>query len=89
MHCPTLNELPSSPRGKAGWPWTEGSAAVADMMPDGSPWPRISIVTPSYNQGQFLEETIRLLVARYLFVPSVGCGCSLADNRCKVIFSAD
>jgi len=28
-------------------------------MPDGSPWPAISLVTPSFNQAPFIEETLR------------------------------
>jgi GT2 family glycosyltransferase len=54
-----LKELPPPPPSKSGWPWSEASPPLPEAMPSGSAWPRLSIVTPSLNQAEFIEETIR------------------------------
>lgn len=54
-----FSELPPATPDKSGWMWTERNEAISDVMTNGEPWPRITVVTPSYNQGHLIEDTIR------------------------------
>jgi glycosyltransferase involved in cell wall biosynthesis len=59
MRSPTVAMLVKPPSNKSGWPWTEESEQLPDVMSDGRPWPKITIVTPLFNQEEWIEETIR------------------------------
>jgi glycosyltransferase involved in cell wall biosynthesis len=52
-----LSALP--PANQQGWPWTEETPAGAFADPPPGGWPKISIVCPSFQQGRYIEETIR------------------------------
>ncbi|MBL7813558.1 MAG: glycosyltransferase [Saprospiraceae bacterium] len=49
-----IQDLPTPFESKTGFPWTVGTEIVYHTF-----LPKITIITPSYNQGEYIEETIR------------------------------
>lgn len=48
--------LPAAPADKTGWPWECNSPSIFSSS---LAYPKISIVTPTFRHGRYLEETIR------------------------------
>lgn len=58
-----ITNLPPPLSHQRGWPWTSEEALIfPSVMPGGREWPRISVTIPSYNQGRYLEATLRSLL---------------------------
>jgi glycosyltransferase involved in cell wall biosynthesis len=82
----TSRELPPPPQGKAGWPWTGEIKQFPSKMPDGNDWLKISLITPNYNYGHFLEETIRsVLLQGYPNLEYIIIDGGSTDNSVEII----
>jgi glycosyltransferase involved in cell wall biosynthesis len=79
-----LRQLPPYNLDKNGWPWTEETDPV--LYQSKQHWPKITIVTPSYNQGIFLEETIRsVLLQNYPNLEYILLDAGSSDRSVEII----
>ena len=66
--------------------WAQETPQLSDAKSDRRPLPRITIVTPSYNQGRFIEATIRsVLLQGYPNLEYIIIDGGSSDNSVEII----
>jgi glycosyltransferase involved in cell wall biosynthesis len=79
-----LQTLPTINKDKQGWPWTEefdaGQYAIHPV------WPKITIITPSFNHGEYIEETVRsILLQNYPNLEYIIMDGGSKDNTVEIV----
>ncbi len=75
--------LPDAMIDRDGWPWRgDGHGSVEANRS----WPRITVVTPSFNQGEFIEATIRsVLLQNYPNLEYIVLDAGSTDQSVEII----
>ncbi len=85
MNFPEPSHITAGPH---GWPWFEETDR--NIYSAHEYWPKISIITASYNQGKFLEQTIRsVLLQNYPDPEFIIIDGASTDNSVEVIKKYD